>query len=75
MKDFITAKERLANLEPLINNDCERDCSYVCTGCDRTFHDIKNEDELNHNQELPESLGANSGNHYCHRDCYESYWN
>lgn len=53
-----------------ILESCERDCSHVCTGCDRTFHQIKIYEGLNCDEELPESLRTNSGNYYCHADCY-----
>lgn len=56
------------------NKNCEDDCGNVCTGCDRTFCEIKEEDNLSHQEELPESQRANSGNYYCHPNCYESMW-
>lgn len=52
------------------NDNCEIDCSYYCTGCDRKFCDIKTEEELKHDDELPESCCTVEGNHYCHYDCF-----
>lgn len=49
--------------------ECENDCKNVCVGCDKYFCEIKNENDLTHELELPESLRMNSGNYYCHSDC------
>lgn len=48
---------------------CEYDCAKHCTGCDRSFCDIKHENLLPHDEELPESVYMDSGNAYCHSDC------
>lgn len=50
------------------NENCEDDCEYVCTGCDRTFCDIKTEDGIAHNQEL-DYVSMDSGSYYHHSDC------
>ena len=50
--------------------NCEDDCKIFCYGCERSFHDIKKEEKLSHDEELPETLCTNSGEHYCHPDCF-----
>lgn len=49
--------------------ECEYDCKHVCVGCDKYFCEIKDENSLSHQEELPEALQMDSGNHYCHSDC------
>lgn len=50
--------------------NCEHDCNHHCIGCYRTFCDIKEEEGLTHENELPEAVYTDSGNSYCHRDCF-----
>lgn len=49
--------------------ECEGDCKRVCVGCDKYFCEIKDENNLYHGKELPESESTNSGDNYCHIDC------
>jgi len=49
--------------------ECEIDCKHVCVGCDKFFCEIKNEENLAHDEELPEAVCTNAGNNYCHSDC------
>jgi len=51
------------------NENCENDCKIFCTGCDQFFCEIKDEFDLPHDEELPESVSTNAGSHYCHSDC------
>lgn len=51
------------------NDNCEHDCEHNCTGCYRSFCEIKDEDSLKHEEELPESVRTNAGDNYCHIDC------
>ncbi len=51
------------------NEHCENDCKIVCTGCDRYFCEIKEDEKLSHEEELPEYVCTNAGSYYCHSDC------
>lgn len=51
-------------------NNCEDDCKKVCFGCYKRFCDIKEEEKLEHDKELPEATYTNAGDAYCHIDCF-----
>lgn len=53
-----------------ITDECEYDCSYYCMGCDKIFHDIKDENGLDHGKEMAEYRRTVEGNYYCHIDCF-----
>lgn len=52
-----------------IDKNCEHDCQYLCTGCDKYLCEIKEEFGIPHEEELPETIHMDNGNIYCHRDC------
>ena len=57
------------DIEDLSHENCEHDCKYLCSGCGKTFHEVKDEFDCKHNEELPEALQLNCGDYYCHSDC------
>lgn len=52
-----------------MNVEHEHDCKYLCVSCDRYFCEIKEEEGLPHDEELPEYIRTLSGLHFCHPDC------
>lgn len=47
----------------------EHDCEYVCVGCDRKFCDIKSEQGIEHEDELPDAYYTDHEK-YCFIDCF-----
>lgn len=54
--------------------ECEYDCEKICVGCDKYFCELKNEFDCKHDEEMPEAVTTNAGEHFCHRDCLDSYY-
>lgn len=49
------------------------DCQLYCEGCQRKLCDIKTEEKLNHDEELPETRYTRTGEVFCHPDCKRDY--
>ena len=58
----------------ITKDNCEYDCKYICISCDKYFHEIKNEFDCKHDEELVEAITTNGGERFCHYDCLESYF-
>lgn len=56
--------------EHIHENNCEYDCKYVCMGCEKTFCDIKTEENCKHHEELTDTYHLNCGSRYCSDHCY-----
>ena len=49
---------------------CHEDCLTMCTGCGKTFCDIKEENNIPHDDELIDIINDNGDDIYCGDDCY-----
>ena len=55
--------------EHIHEDNCEDDCTRLCTGCDKTFCQIKEDHDLPHNEELKDICWWGD-DVYCSQHCY-----
>lgn len=51
-----------------MNINCEEDCKYICTGCDKSFCEIKENENIPHNEYIKDAYI--NDDKYCSDHCY-----